>query len=114
MRDIGLARRKPRHGKTKASANARQRLEEVDGPTRADSEEEGGTKLKQDHATLSYTASEESVRRLDPIAGPAVEDDEDRILPIVSKHVGGYRRDPLIRYPVEMTSSARFLLDACK
>lgn len=114
MRDIGFARRKPKENRAKVASNASQRLHAVDGPKEAMPKEEGATKQKLDQTVLFHTVSEESVPRLDPVTGSATKDERDYALPIVSKHIGGYRQDPFIRYPVEMNSSARFLLDACE
>jgi hypothetical protein len=110
MRDIGYSRRKEKPAKTSTRRTSYHEPIVVGGQTkqlgRAEDDQEGwqGRAAKAHRTGIEKEAG-------DPPMDLQGEDEAKFYPAFMAPHVGCYREDPFVRYPVEITDRWRFLLD---
>lgn len=110
MREIGLLRRKEKPAKTSMLSASCKELNAVGGRAKQAGLAEYDLEGWQGRAAKTCrtgTEKEEGDPGMDMLA-----ESEAKLSPaFMALHVGCYREDPFVRYPVEMNDRRRFLLD---
>jgi hypothetical protein len=112
MRDIGLARRKVKPGKSPMRHGAGQEPNPAaKSPRAAETTRDAQGRVDPvDNNGMVERAGQEFAT----IVLQLPEEDMGHCLPMITKQVGCYRQDPFVKYPVEMSDRVRLLLDTRK